>query len=54
MTIDINAMARAEIRERDWSRCHIEGDSNPPINLWPRRWRSVGAGLRRERGGFSQ
>lgn len=50
--IDIAAQARAEIRARDWTRVHVEGDRNPPINLWPRRWLYAGEGSRRERGGF--
>lgn len=24
---------RAEIAERDWSKCHVAGDRNPPLEL---------------------
>ena len=40
--IDIHAKWRAEIEARDWSRVHIIGDRNPPLELddRPRRgWR---------------
>jgi hypothetical protein len=31
--IDIAALNRADIHERDWSRCHITGDRSRPISL---------------------
>lgn len=29
--IDINAVAQAEARARDWTRVHVTGDRNPPL-----------------------
>jgi hypothetical protein len=42
--IDITAGLRADIAARDWKRCHIEGDRNPPLDIpdLPKRkgWRA--------------
>lgn len=35
-TADIYAGWKAEIAARDWERCHIRGDRNPPLEWWPR------------------
>jgi hypothetical protein len=34
--LDIAALNRADIRERDWSRCHIAGDRAKPLPFFER------------------
>lgn len=39
--VDITALIRAEIQERDWERVHVQGQRNPPLDLPDRpkgRW----------------
>lgn len=31
--VDITALLRAEIEQRDWSKCHVAGDRNPPLDI---------------------
>jgi hypothetical protein len=31
--VDIQALNRADIERRDWSRCHIDADRRKPISL---------------------
>ena len=35
--VDITALNRAAILERDWSACHVAGDKGPRINLPEKR-----------------
>ena len=35
--LDITALNRAAILERDWSACHVAGDKGPRINLPEKR-----------------
>lgn len=37
--VHIIDLMRAEARQRDWPRIHVEGDKRPPIVWWPRKWR---------------
>lgn len=41
--IDIYASWRAEIRARDWARCHITGDRRAPVAICDARHRQRGA-----------
>jgi len=34
--IDIHALIRADIKDRDWSGVHLAGDRNAPVALGPR------------------
>lgn len=36
--VDIAQQWRDEVRQRDWSAVHIEGDRNPPISIARRVW----------------
>jgi hypothetical protein len=38
--IDITALIRREIQQRDWERVHISGDRNPSIGWLERRIRT--------------
>lgn len=31
--VDVHALLLADIRGRDWSRCHIAGDRRQPVHL---------------------